>query len=449
MMRRPDRMLDSPPIAASSRADALTRSAVSATTASRRQVVVLLSAFSLVGYVLRMNISVAAPFMMTTLHLDKIQMGEVFSAFMVGYALFQIPWGVSGDQLGSGRMLTWSAVLWAVTTLLTGLVPGLLLPAGVASLASLLLIRFLLGVGQAAAYPLAARAIVSAMPSTRRASSFAALIVGMAIGSAFTPPLVSWAMVTLGWRAAFYLCALLALGLAVVWHRVAGASLDTAPAGGSGPARGFWWSLGVLKDPNVAWMSLSYFCDSYVLFMFVFWLFLYLEEQRGMSVMASGLYGALPFVAGLILSPLAGLACDALAVRWPGGWGRRSIAMASLLLSAMFLLVGVNVASPVAAITGLSLAVGFLLCTETAYWSTSMDLGGARAGTAGGVMNMAGNLGGVVSTSLVPILIAKFGWPFAFQSAAGLAVFAAAIWLLVHIEPTPEAGRLSCAATEA
>src|SRR5579863_8880372 len=181
MMRRPDRMLDSPPIAASSRADALTRSAVSATTASRRQVVVLLSAFSLVGYVLRMNISVAAPFMMTTLHLDKIQMGQVFSAFMVGYALFQIPWGVSGDQLGSGRMLTWSAVLWAVTTLLTGLVPGLLFPAGVASLASLLLIRSLLGVGQAAAYPLAARAIVSAMPSTRRASSFAALIVGMAI----------------------------------------------------------------------------------------------------------------------------------------------------------------------------------------------------------------------------------------------------------------------------
>lgn len=148
--------------------------------APRRQLVVLLSAFSLVGYVLRMNISVAAPLMMTTLHLDKIQMGQVFSAFMVGYALFQIPWGVSGDRLGSGRTLTWAAVVWAITTLLTGIVPGWLVPVGTASLFALILVRFLLGVGQAAAYPLSSRAIVSWMPAARRATSFAALIVGMA-----------------------------------------------------------------------------------------------------------------------------------------------------------------------------------------------------------------------------------------------------------------------------
>jgi len=402
---------------------------------SRGQIVVLLSAFSLVGYVLRMNISVAAPFMMTELHLDKVQMGQVFTSFMVGYAVFQIPWGVSGDRLGSGRTLTWSAIVWTVTTLLTGLTPGVLLPAGAISFAALMAIRFLLGVGQAAAFPLASRAIVSWMPAARRAVSFSALIVGMAIGSAFTPPLVSWAMTSLGWRASFYLCALIALGLTLAWHRLAGARLDTTAATGTGGATdGFWSSLSVLKDPSVAWMSLSYFCDSYVLFMFVFWLFLYLEEQRGMTVMASGLYGALPFVAGLILAPGAGLACDALEARWGGGWGRRTIAMTSLGLSAGFLTVGVKVGSPITAIAGLSLAVGFLLCTETAYWSASMDLGGERAGTAGGVMNMAGNLGGVVSTSLVPILIDRFGWPFAFQSAAALAVLAAALWLLVRVD---------------
>ena len=407
---------------------------------SRRRVVVLLSAFSLVGYVLRMNISVAAPFMMADLHLDKIQMGQVFTSFMVGYALFQIPWGISGDRLGSGRTLTWSAIVWTVTTVLTGLVPGLLLPVGVASLAVLMGIRFLLGVGQAAAFPLASRAIVSWLPASRRAVSFSALIVGMAIGSAFTPPLVSWAMTSLGWRASFYACALIALGLAVAWHRLGldTEATDRTARAAHGERESFWSSLGILKDPSVAWMSFSYFCDSYVLFMFVFWLFLYLEEQRGMTVMASGLYGALPFVAGLILSPFAGLACDALEARWGGGWGRRTIAITSLVLSAGFLLVGIRVNSPTTAIAGLSLAVGFLLCTETAYWSTSMDLGEARAGTAGGVMNMAGNLGGVVSTSLVPVLIDKAGWPFAFRSAAGLALVAAALWLLVRV-PRPEA----------
>ena len=125
---------------------------------SSTPIVVLLSLFSLVGYVLRMNISVAAPYMMTDLHLDKVQMGQVFSAFMIGYALFQVPWGLSGDRLGPGRTLTLAAIVWGATTLLTGLAPGILVPTGTAALGALILLRFLLGVGQAAAYPLASRA---------------------------------------------------------------------------------------------------------------------------------------------------------------------------------------------------------------------------------------------------------------------------------------------------
>jgi ACS family glucarate transporter-like MFS transporter len=404
----------------------------------------MLSAFSLVGYVLRMNISVASPFMMASLGLDKIQMGQVFSAFMLGYALFQVPWGMSGDRLGPERTLTWAALLWVATTALTGFVPGWLVPVGAASLAILMLLRFLLGLGEAAAYPLAARAIASSMPTTERAGSFSALIVGMAIGSAFTPPLVSWAMVTLGWRTSFYLCALPALALAIWWHRATRSSPDTLKAlrdpgtRSAEHAGGRWSSLSVLKDRNIAWLSVSYFFDSYVLFVFVFWLFLYLLEERGMTVMSSGRYAALPYIAGMILAPAAGVLCDRLVLRWGHAWGRRSVAMVSLALSAAFLFVGVGAGSPVTAIVGLSLAVGFLLCTEGAYWSTSMDLGRDRAGTAGGVLNLAGNLGGVVSTALVPVLVKYLGWPFAFQSAAALAAIAAVLWLLVKIE-SPDA----------
>jgi ACS family glucarate transporter-like MFS transporter len=193
--------------------------------------------------------------------------------------------------------------------------------------------------------------------------------------------------------------------------------------------RGSW--LTVLKDRQVALMSLSYFFDSYVLFAFVFWLYIYLTEQRGFTVMQSGFYTALPFAVAIPLVPIAGYLCDLLAARY-GAWGRRVVGMTGLGLSAVFLVVGINVASPAQALVGLSLAVGFLLCTEPAYWSTSMDLGGAYAGTAGGIMNMAGNLGGVVSTALVPVLVSHFGWPFAFFSAAGCALVGAALWLLVR-----------------
>jgi ACS family glucarate transporter-like MFS transporter len=256
------------------------------------------------------------------------------------------------------------------------------------------------------------------------------LIVGMAIGSAFTPPLVSWVMVHAGWRISFYLTAVIALALTVCWIAFGwgtGRQID----GGTSPyaPRGSW--LTVLKDRQVALMSLSYFFDSYVLFAFVFWLYIYLTEQRGFTVMQSGFYTALPFAVAIPLVPMAGYLCDLLAARH-GAWGRRAVGMTGLGLSAVFLVVGINVASPAQALVGLSLAVGFLLCTEPAYWSTSMDLGGAYAGTAGGVMNMAGNLGGVVSTALMPILVSHFGWPFAFISAAGCALVGAALCLLVR-----------------
>ncbi len=372
--------------------------------------------------------------MMADLHLDKIQMGQVFSAFMVGYALFQVPWGASGDRLGAGRTLTVAALLWSATTLLTGLVPGVLVPAGLASLVALMIVRFALGVGEAAAYPLASRAIASWLPASSRAQSFSWLIVAAAAGSAFTPPLVSWVMVHLGWRPSFYLGALVALALAIWWRQSAGSRLDGELSGKTvADAGGASWRA-ALRNRDVALLSASYFLDSYLLFMFLFWLYLYLVEQRGFTIMQSGFYTGLPFAVAMLLVPLSGWLCDRLSTRLRGGWGRRLVGMGGLLLSSTFLLVGADVSSPAQALAGLSLAVGFLFCTEPAYWSTSMDLGGAHAGTVGGVMNMAGNLGGVVSTALVPVLVKHYGWPFAFESAAALALGAALLWLLVRIE---------------
>ena len=384
-----------------------------------------------------MNISIASPYMMAELHLDKIQMGRVFSAFMLGYALFQIPWGIVGDRFGPGRTLTVAALLWGATTLLTGLVPGWAVPAGGATIIALVVIRFLLGMGEAAAYPVAARAVAGWLPSSRRAASYSSLIVGMAVGSAFTPPLVSWVMVTAGWRVSFYLSAAVAFLLAIWWNRAAGAKFDrTAPAVDRAPGAmaGPSW-LGVLKNRNVALMSASYFLDSYVLFIYVFWLYTYLVEQRGFTILQSGVYTSLPFVVGIVLVPIAGYLSDALSIRLGRSWGRRAVAMTGLVLSAVLLVIGVDVTSSIQAIASLALAVGFLLCTEPAYWAASMDLGGVQAGTAGGIMNMAGNVGGVVSTALVPVLVESFGWRFAFGSAAGLALGAALLWLVVRVEP--------------
>jgi len=408
---------------------------------SRRTIVILLSCFSLTGYILRMNISIAAKLMMPELGLDKIQMGQVFSAFMLGYALFQIPWGVLGDRFGPRRVLTVAAIIWGTTTILTGLIPGKVVPLGAGAFVSLLLLRFLLGVGEAAVFPLAARAVASWMDPAKRGFSYSFVIVGISGGCACAAPLISYLMLTFGWRGSFYASGTIAFLLAFVWEHFAKRSHEMpvteeeVPAAMSetGDQRKASW-IGLLKDPNIALISTSYFLDSYLLFIFVFWFYLYLVEKRGFSMLSGGFYTAAPFVLAMFIGPVNGYLCDYLAERSGRQVGRRVVAMGGLIFSAVFLWFGIQAESPYQAIGWISLSVGFLLSTESAFWSASMDLGASNAGAAGGIMNTAGNLGGVVSTALVPVLIQHFGWNFAFGSASALALGGALIWLWVRLE---------------
>src|SRR5206468_8805531 len=173
----------------------------------RWNIVLLLTGFSIVSYLQRMNISIAAKFMKPELGFTDVQMGRVFSAFMLGYALFQIPAGTFGDRRGPRFVLAVAALGWGITTLLTGFLPGMVL-TGTAALGLLMVVRFSLGVAEAATYPVAARAISNWLPSTECARAISIVTAGLSIGSAATPPLISWLMVRVGWRASFYIAAI-------------------------------------------------------------------------------------------------------------------------------------------------------------------------------------------------------------------------------------------------
>lgn len=409
--------------------------------ASRRTIVILLSCFSLTSYLLRMNISIAAKLIMPSLGLDKIQMGQVFSAFMLGYALFQIPWGVLADKFGPRRVLTAATAIWITTTLLTGMVPGKIAPAGAGAFVSLLLLRFLLGVGEAASFPVAARAIASWMNRGSHGLCYSFVTFGSSVGCACAAPLISFVMLTFGWRGSFYISAAIALLLALAWEYFS-KDLPQLPAVDGPPVttlksshrrNNSWISL--LKNPNIVLISISYFLDSYLLFVFIFWFYLYLVEKRGFSMLRGGLYTGAPFVMAMIIGPLNGYLCDYLSERAGRQTGRRVVAMGGLIFSAVFLCLGLQAINPYQAVGWISLSVGFLLSTEGAFWPAAMELGATNAGAAGGIMNTAGNLGGVVSTGLVPVLIKHFGWNFAFGSASALALCGALIWLWVRLDP--------------
>lgn len=415
--------------------------------AGQPRIVALLTLFSFVAYFERTNISVAATFMMPELGLTQIQMGQIFSSFLVGYTLFQIPAGILGDRFGPRVVLAMAALVWAVTTALTGLLPGFVIPAAAGVYLTLWVVRFLLGAGEAAMYPVAARAIANWIPATDRAFANSVVIAGALLGAAVAGPLISWLMVSFGWRASFYVSAAIALAIAGLWWQYArdypsGRSGDRANAvAGSADApataRGAsWWPL--LRNRDMLLLSASYFLASYVLYIFVFWLYLYLVDVRGFSLLSGGLFTSLPFLVATALTPAGGAVADWLSRRMGTRRGRRTTAAAGLALSGTFLYLGATSPGAYIAIAALSLSVGFETFTEGAFWSSAIDIAGTQAGAAGGVLNTFGNLGGVVSTAVMPVLIERFGWAAALSSGTIAIVIAALLWFVIR----PEGRRL-------
>ena len=177
----------------------------------------LLCAISIVTYIDRVNISVTARQMMPALGLTDLQMGQIFSAFVFGYALCQIPGGWLGDRWGTKRVLTLAIIWWSVFTALTAVAAVLPVAVTIGALGSLILIRFLVGVGEAAALPNPNRTVANWLAPHERGLGIGIAIGGIGIGSAMTPPVTAWIMVNFGWQTAFYAAALLGLFVAMLW----------------------------------------------------------------------------------------------------------------------------------------------------------------------------------------------------------------------------------------
>jgi MFS transporter, ACS family, glucarate transporter len=388
----------------------------------------------------RMNVTIAAKFIMPEFGLTQIQMGQVFGAFMLSYAIFQIPAGLLGDRFGPRSVLAVSGIAWGILTVLTGLLPGVLITSAAMVVGVLLAVRFLLGAAEAAMYPVAARAIATWIRAPQRALGNSIVVSGMAVGSACTPPLISWLMVHWGWRQALYYTAAVPVLLAIAWwKRVPGRNaylqLVSGVSTDSPRSHRRWFVL--LWNPNIWLISFSYFLESYVQYIFLFWFFLYLVDVRGFTLMKGGFLASLPYIISMAAMPTAGYLSDRLAQLWGKRRGRCTVVIVGFVSSALFLLIGAESRNAYVAAVAISLSVGLLLSTEGTFWSTVTDMSREHAGAAAGIMNTAGNLAGVASTALVPVIVQRHGWLSVFISSALLSIAGAAAWLLIRFREQP------------
>lgn len=402
----------------------------------------LLFSISVVTYIDRINISVTARQMMPALGLTEQDMGFVFSAFVVGYALFQIPGGWLGDRWGIRIVLMIALVWWSCFTAWTATAATSFLAGPLGIVGALALIRFLLGVGEAAALPTFNRAVTDWLPAHERGLGIGIAIGGIGIGAAITPPVTAWIMVNYGWQSAFYLSSGIGLSLAVIWwwlaadrpsrhpwHTHREGTLSTTPVVAIRPS--IPWAT-LRNTPSVWWLMLSYGCLGYVAYVYMSWFYLYLVNERGFSVLRGGVFAAAPFLAILVSCPLGGWVTDRLAMKRGVTRGRQIVGMTGMGLAAGSIALGAVAESPYLALACLSLGAGWLYFTIGAYWSSTSDLSPTHAGSLSGLMNMGANLGGAISPTLTPWLAHQWGWSASLGLAAFISLLGGIMWLRIR-----------------
>ena len=393
---------------------------------------------SAIAYLDRVNISIAGQAIAQEFKLSNVQLGWVFSAFILGYALFQTPGGWLADRIGARLLLAVGVVWWAVfTSLITFLVPG-----GGGLLGSLIALRFLLGVGEAVVYP-ASNCIVSAwIPSGERGIANGIIFAGVGFGAGITPPLVTYVLTHYGWRMSFWVSAGMGLIAGGVWYllardtpaahpRISEAELRLIEAGR--PTQTTPKGT-VLVSRDVLAVTLSYFCYGYAAYIFFSWFFIYLNSVRGLNLKSSAIYTMLPFLAMAICSPLGGWLSDRASLRWNKRVGRCWLAAGAMGIAAVFIALGTQVASPQLASFVLAGGAGALYLAQSSFWSVSADIGRRSAGSVSGFMNMGAQLGGALTSSATAEIATRFGWTASFLAAAAMCAAGGALWLVVRPE---------------
>jgi ACS family glucarate transporter-like MFS transporter len=339
----------------------------------------------------RVNISIAAKFIMPEFGITEVEFGWIFSAFVLGYALAQIPGGWLGDRYGPRRIMTWAILWWSLFTAVTALAGELFLTSIVGVVGSFAIIRILTGLGEAAAPPNGNRIVANwAAPQER------AFALGLAERELIDPQGEAEA-------------ARATAALVVPWRKLFGAR-------------------------DLMLLTAAYCVLGYIVYFYFAWFYLYLVNERGFSMTSGGFYTMAPFLTCAVAGPCGGWLSDRLCLMYGKRVGRCRLSFCSMALTGILLLVGARVAHPVVAVVLLSLSLGVLYLSLSSFWAVTIDLTRVYAGTASGFMNMGGNLGGTLSPTLTPYIAQHYDWETALSVMGVLSLLAALCWLGIHPE---------------
>jgi MFS family permease len=396
-------------------------------------VLFLICIMYLITYVDRVNISTAAIEFRRELSISAADYGWIFAAFSISYALFQIVGGWIGDRFGPRLTLCVCGVVWAGSTICTGLANGFW---------GLVMARFVLGLGEGATFPTATSAM--SRWTWKGWKGFAQGITHSfaRFGNFVAPPIVAALIGVWSWRGSFVALGFVSLAWVVAWalyfrndpHEHPGISeveIGTLPEYGTRLERGeVPWARLV---PRMMPTTVVYFCYGWTLWLYLSWMPQYLQHTQNLDLKKAAFFSSAVFFAGVIGDTLGGVVSDwVYKITGNLGTARRNVIVASLLGSLVFLAPVLFVSDVIVVAACLSAAFFCLELTIGPIWSVPMDIAPKHAGTASGIMNT----GSAVAAIFSPIVFGYIiewtdNWNLPFAGSIGLLLVGAilAFWM--------------------
>jgi MFS family permease len=410
-----------------------TSSTAAAPTRARYLVVVFAVTLAVLSYIDRVAISKAAPYISHDLGLNKQQMGIVFGAFALAYALAEIPSGWMGDLLGPRRVLMRIVLWWSCFTASVTLMW---------SFTALAVNQFLFGAGEAGCFPNLTKTFTTLLQPHEKVRAQGIMWMAARWGGAVTPMICAAIFMVLPWRAAFLIFCLLGFLWAILFFRWFRDDPRTHPgvneaewkliegnrhlAGRHGDVP---WKR-MLGSRAVWLLWVQYFLMTYPWYLYITWLTTYLLEGRRVSEGLAAVYAFFPLAFGGIGCLVSGFALPRVA-ELVGGMdrARRVVGTAGFAGAAILVFVHTQIAAALPAMLALGMASFCNDIVMPCAWGTCMAVGGRYAGTLSGSMNMMGNLAGFVSPALGGLILQRTGnWNLYLYTFVASYVLAAFCW---------------------
>jgi ACS family glucarate transporter-like MFS transporter len=398
--------------------------------------------FAMLSYVQRTSITDAAVYIEPQLHLSQFAVSLLAFAFVVTYGLMQVPAGVFGQKYGARYTYFLVGLIGLVATIATPVAPMIL--GGTALFVMLLASQMVLGISQAPVFPVFAGVCEPWFPPSQWSFANGLQSSGMTLGTAVTPIVMVFLTAHFGWQGAMLWVAVPATALTLLWvwygrntpkEHPSVTPEELAEVGGAAVEAPQPMTLGrlgrIASDRNVLLLTASYTSMNYLFYLLSYFPFLYLAQQRHLTVTQSGWLAIVPSIGAAIGSAVGGALSDLAVKRWGVRRGYSIVPLISLPLAGLALILAVHCDSEYAAVAALALAFAGVEVNEGPYWAATMQIARSDTMAATGVLNTGGNIGGLIALPTIGFLSGSGHWDAAIVIGAAFAVVAAVLWLLV------------------